>query len=161
MLPQCLAPSRIEHAESVLASPPTEDWIDRPDRSGLLVLRAWLPLELCRPRNRQEHGKSWRYARDKERLWSVLRVQAAPAARPLEGRPRVLCCRFSSAPPDAFADWAKAVVDMLCVPKGRARKHRLGYLADDSPRRIDLTQWWEYAPPRQGVCMVEVRRGER
>lgn len=78
------------------------------------------------------------------------------AREPLPGRPQVLCCRLSSAEPDAYADWAKMAVDLLCVPAGR-RKEGIGYLRDDRPRDTEVVQWWEPAKPKAGFVYIEVR----
>lgn len=158
-LPNCVNPESVALALESLRAPPCEKWIVRPDRIGDPLLRIWLPLELCRRRNQQERRPRWAWARDKQALWAAMRVQVGPREKPIEGRPRVLVCRFSARLPDSMADGAKAAIDMLCVPNGRVKKYRLGWLKDDSPRHIEQVDWWEKAPARLGVVMIEVRNG--
>jgi hypothetical protein len=148
----------LSFAESLLARPPAEPWITRPEPHGEIVARFVLPLELCQPQNRTRHGQSWQLGKLKRDVYLCLLAQNGPQRAPLPGRPQVLCLRLSSGPCDAYADWAKHAIDALCVPKGR-RTHGLGYLRDDGPRDIDLQQWWEPAKRGEGFCYIEIRTG--
>jgi len=144
-------------------TPPAHDWITRPDPAGELVWWCELDLELCPTSNRTRHGPAWAAARDKERLWKVVQTQARVRrwahAAPLPGRPMVLACRLSDKAPDVYSDWAKRPIDMLCQPRGRALRHRLGLIVDDSPSLADVRQWWEPAKRGAGRVVIEVWTG--
>lgn len=145
-------------AGQVLSAEPVPSRVQRPERQGTLVQRFALPLDLCLPTNRTRHSNPGQHAKTKRAILNLLQVQARAFVRrePLPGRPQVLCLRVSSREPDKYADWAKMVVDALCVPKGR-RKDGMGYLRDDSPKHADVHQWWEQGRPGAGFVYVEVR----
>jgi hypothetical protein len=134
-----------------LAEPPLRDHIERPKPVGQCRYRFALPLELCPSTNMTRHGQAWKLAKMKKQCLGLMQAQLRP--RPtsaLTGRPQVLCIRFSSVEPDAYADWAKIPVDCL---------KKLGVIAEDNPRAINLSQYWEPAPPKSGFCIVEVWTG--
>ncbi len=153
-------------AEEALRCPPRAPHVTRPDRSGQLVASFVLPLDCAQPQNRTRHGQAWALERIKSKVKARMRQQQAPRSEPLPGRPRVLCCRFSSVRPDRYADGFKAAIDVLCAAPppltrdGKLRKHmptgRLGFLRDDSDAHADVVQWWEPAPPGRGFGLIEV-----
>ncbi len=151
----------IRRARVTLSSPPELPHIERPEPKGDLVAEFALPIELCPTTNRTRQQHWWCAEKTKKALWSLMWIQAGARIRrePLPGRPQVLCVRFSSTEPDRFSDWAKLPVDMLCAPRGRAKKRRLGMLVDDSPRHVDLHQWWEPASPGMDAVYIQVRTG--
>lgn len=157
-------------AEEALRHAPRAPHITRPDRAGSLVASFVLPLDCVQPQNRTRHGQAWMLARIKSEVRARMNAQHAPRREPLPGRPRVLCCRFSSVRPDRYSDGFKFAIDMLCVAPppltrdGKLRKHmptgRLGFLRDDSDAHADVVQWWEPAPPGRGCALVEVYADE-
>jgi hypothetical protein len=70
----------------------------------------------------------------------------------------VLCVRFTSVPTDAYSDWAKLAVDVLCARKEGSLR-RLGIIVDDRPSAADVVQWCEPAPGGKRFCLIEVRDG--
>lgn len=150
--------SKLAVARALLASQPAVPRIVRPRSRGEVVQRFVLPLALCPTTNRTRHTQPGQQARTKLLLLGLMQVQARRfrASSPLTGRPQVLCCRCSSVEPDAYSDWAKMAVDLLCAPAGR-RKDGLGYLRDDRPADAEVVQWWEPAKPREGFVYIEVR----
>ena len=153
-------------ADAILREPPARSHIVRPDLSGVCVARFVLPLDLVKPQNRTRFQKHWAMAKLETEVAAAMRVQCAPRPEPLPGRPRVLCCRFSSTEPDRFNDGFKIAIDMLTAPKpaltrkGTVRRYvpklRLNLIRDDSNRCAQVEQWWEPAPPRQGFGLIEV-----
>lgn len=144
-------------ADSAFCLPVPFEHIRRPERRGDFVRRFVLPLELAPTTNRTRHAHPWKNAGIKSKLFSLMLKQAWPGqASPLPGRPQVLCCRFSSVEPDAYADGAKMAIDLLCVPQGR-RKIGLGFLRDDRPKDAEIVQWWEPAKRGEGFLYIEVR----
>lgn len=127
----------------------------RPETRGELRLEAVLPLELCAGSNRTRGAAGWALARAKRALWQELRKQVTIAEAPLPGRPLVIVTRISSVEPDKYADWGKAAVDMLCIPRGRATL-RLGYLVDDSPTHAEVWQLWRPGKRGNGAVYLEV-----
>lgn len=119
------------------------------------IAKFTLPLHVCKPQNRTNHRAPWAYQRDRKRVAMLMGLQARRPVAPLEGRPRVVCTRFSSVEPDAFSDWAKMAVDVLTLPTARAPM-RLGFLRDDRPKDAEIVQRWEYAAPGKGRCEIEV-----
>jgi len=174
LVPRQRAPfDRVEalrFAEAAWALPPARPHIRRPEPRGALVQRFVLPLELLRVQNATRGGINWVLALLKENVAAAMAAQCLPRPAPLQGRPQVLCCRFSSVEPDRFADGFKVAVDMLCVPpppltrKGTPRRYvptlRLGFLVDDSPRHADVECWWEPAPPKAGLGVISIYTGD-
>lgn len=148
----------LARAEATFALPPKIERIVRPVPRGEVVQRFVLPLALCPTTNRTRHTKPGQQARTKRLILGLLQVQAKVQRfrKTLPGRPQVLCCRFSSTEPDAYSDWAKLAVDLLCVPAGR-RKTGLGLLRDDRPADAEVVQWWESAKAKEGFVWIEVR----
>ena len=147
----------LAEALAMAAAAPLTEYTAQPVRRETLRAAYVLPLHLCPPTNRTRGAMAWIGARLKAELWGLM-------GRPLSGltgnllpRPQVICTRFSSVEPDKFADWAKLPVDMLCEPKGRAVRHRLGFLLDDSPANVELHQLWTKGAPRMGFVVIEVR----
>lgn len=138
--------------------PPTGHRIVRPEKRGELVHSFTLPLEMCLGTNRTRHSNPGQHAKLKKSLLALLRLESAiyRQREPLAGVPQVLCTRFSSVQPDAYADWAKMPIDALCVPQGR-RKEGLGLLRDDRPKDAEIVQWWEPAKRGKGFVYIEVR----
>lgn len=83
--------------------------------SGLVdVLSEWagfLPLELCPGINAFAELKPWARAKLKKAAYRMLLTQHGMRRRaePLQGRPIVICTRFSSVEPDAHSGWSKAL----------------------------------------------------
>lgn len=122
----------------------------RAEPVGKLVERFLLPLSLVQPQNRT-HGKTWMLGKMKSECLAVMRAQLVTRpTSPLRGRPQVLCVRFSTTEPDKYNDGFKVAVDRL---------KDFGIIADDSPRHIDLHQWWEKAPRGKGFGLVEIWSG--
>ena len=122
------------------------------------MARFALPLELCQSTNRTRGAAGWAQARIKGRVAALMALQCERRSMPLPGRPQVLCVRFSVKCPDAYSNWAKAPVDVLCAPKGRAR-NRLSLIRDDSPDHVEEVQWWEPAKMNEGFVVIEVWSG--
>ncbi len=158
----------LARADAVLSAPPARRFIVRQPVAGELVHRFALPMRLCKTQNRKAKAEGWQFAVTRTELLQVLAVQfrGALPKRPLPGRPIVQCIRFSSRPPDAFADSFKTAIDCLC-PR-RVRRHKgvprlipgLGLIADDGQDVCDVRQRWEYAPSKAGFCVIEVYSGE-
>lgn len=151
----------MRYAQEVLSRPPALPYLRRPERRGELVACFAVPLELCPTGNATRHAKGYKLGGTKDVLWSYLHTQNRFQTRrvPLEGRPQVLCLRLSSVESDPYCDWAKFPVDMLCVKKGKALRHRLGFLAGDRLKETDLHQWWEPSPQAHECAYIEVRTG--
>lgn len=145
-------------ARRVLEQPPAQSHIERPERRGSLVQRFALPLSCCPTTNRTRHSRPGQQEKTKKLILAMLQVQARSfrTMEPLPGRPQLLCMRLSSVEPDAFSDWAKMAVDLLCLPSGR-RKEGMGYLLDDRPKDAEVRQWWEPAKRGSGFVYLEVR----
>jgi hypothetical protein len=149
----------LKEADRILSEPKAKPWINRPERDCLALFRFVLPLELCKPFNRVGRAGSasagWALGKMKEDAANLMLAQLEwkKPNRPLLGRPRVLCCRFSSAPVDRDSGWTKNPVDRL-----RANvTNGLGIIRDDSEEAIDLQAWWEPTAPKCGFVLVEVR----
>jgi hypothetical protein len=144
-------------ADSVLASPPKFDHIERRAGIGRCVARWVLPLHLCPGVNVLAEMPNWKRAKIKEAALGLMWAQSGGkrAAEPLAGRPIVRCVRFSSVEPDDNNSHSKVPVDRLTVKNGG-----LGHLVDDKPRNMRLATWWEPAPPGNGCVLVEVWTGE-
>lgn len=169
-------PDAKNRATRILSQPPARPWIVRPEPRGELVAGFYLPPELCKPSNHTRHRSIGHNAKDKDALWGFmsqqwLKQRAGAPSLPLGGRPQVICVRFTSKAPDAVSDWAKFAVDMLMVAKDRKvtkggvtrlvrDRRRLGIITEDNPEAIELHQYWEPAPPKDGVCLVRVFTGE-
>ena len=142
-------------------APPAQSHITRPEPppAATLVATLFLPLTMLEPQNAKRHAPKWVLRRKFEDLKTTFGVQTRfkdyRHIRPLEGRPTVLCTRFSSVEPDKYSDGFKWAVDALCVPAGR-RTWGLGYLRDDRPKDAEIVQWWEPAPQRGGFGMIRV-----
>lgn len=150
----------LTRAREVLREPPTVARVQRPARLGDIVQRFALPLELCPTTNRTRHSRPGQHEKTKEQLLALMREQCQVfgTREPLAGRPQVRCLRLSGTEPDAYSDWAKMAVDMLCVPAAR-RTEGLGFLRDDRPKDIELVQWWEPAKRGNGLVYIEIRSG--
>lgn len=152
---------QIELARAWLSEPPLREWIERPGPRGELVCEFALPLGLCPTSNLTRHGIRWMHSQRKEYAFIAMRTQLRlplPFPLPLTGRPQVLAVRFSSRAPDTYSNFAKAAVDILCVPNGRSNR-RLGIIREDNPKALDEKQWWE--PVRrghEGFVYLQVRR---
>lgn len=159
----------VELAEETLLNPPRHERI-RPELRGETVARFWLPRELCPPRNQLQEEHFGTRERRRKRVLGELRKQFLQLGLgrrklPLDGFPQVLEVRFSSQPVDDDCGFAKQAVDCLCPSRHTTTKRGtkklvqgLGLIAGDSPLVVERHSWWEYAPPRLGVVMVEVRR---
>lgn len=158
-------------ADAILREPPARPHIERPPLRGVVVARFALPLELLKPQNRTRHGQDWALDRLKRDVFACMVAQHRPRREALPGRPQVLCVRFSSVEPDAYADWAKHAVDVLCAPlpmltrEGKVRKHattrRLNFIRDDKQASAEVRQWWEPLSRKmgKGFGVIEVRTG--
>lgn len=157
-------PDALERADRILAGPPSGH-LPRIEGRGTLVARFALPLELAAPTNRRHYQQQWALASMKAKVFRMLQLQHPEIrATPLPGRPQVRCIRFSTVEPDAFSDWHKMPVDCLCPMKpprkeGGRKKLGLGLLFDDKPQHADVVAWWEKAPQRQGLALIEVWTG--
>jgi hypothetical protein len=155
----------LELADQALSAPPAKPWIRRPVPAGSRVARFVLPLELCQASNRTGRvagAQPWARKRDKDRVFLAMRAQCLPWEKPLQGRPQVLCVRFSRAQSDQYADWAKAAVDVLCAPRGSSTARRLGIIVDDRPSEADVHQWCEPVPKGApaGFVVIDVWSGD-
>jgi len=134
----------------ILEQPPLGH-VARVEPVGDLVARFLLPLSLVQPQNRT-HGKTWMLGKMKAECTVLMRAQLSTRpTSPLFGRPQVLCVRFSTTEPDKYNDGFKVAVDRL---------KDLGLIVDDSPKCIDLHQWWEKAPRGKGCGLIEVWSGK-
>ena len=145
-------------ADEIMSRPPALARIVRPVGVGVRVARFALPLDLCQTTNRTRGAAGWAQKRTKHRLAFLMGAQCRRFDAPLGGVPQVLCVRFSSSEPDAYSDFAKAAVDILCLPTARA-PNRLGIIVDDKPSRATVVQWWEPAKKNQGFVVIEVWSG--
>jgi hypothetical protein len=150
--------AKLKTARLALDHPPTGAHIERHARRGSLVASFVLPLTLCQPLNRLSRSGTasagWALGKLKRDAYTLMLVQLGgklPKA-PLEGRPQILCVRFSSVEPDHESGWCKNPVDRL-----RVGKNGLGFILDDAPKCVELRVWWEKAAPGQGFVFVEVR----
>lgn len=160
--------SVLNRATQILLDPPARAHIVRVKPEGHLVQRFALPIELCDPQNRRRGAPSWVMGEKREAILQLLAIQLRNQLpeRPLPGRPFVQCIRFSSRATDAFADSFKLAVD--CLSPSRVRRHKgvprkipgIGLIADDRPEVCDLRQRWEYVPPGEGFCVIEVWTGK-
>ena len=143
----------------------------RVEPKGMIVARFGLPLHLCQPQNRRCHQPGWVYRQIRNQLFELMAAQQMIAGRflgdPLPGRPQVRCARFSPRATDAYADWAKQAVDILCPSVVKRTRDGgftktsmgLGIIAGDSPELIAQHQWCEPAKPKLGFVYIEVRTG--
>lgn len=150
----------LERAESILSAPPELERIERPRWGGDRVARFVLQLELCKPQNRKRGTPSWAAKKHLDAVTQAMAIQVRPWRAVLPGRPQVRCVRFSSTEPDAFSDWAKVAVDVLCAPTKR-NANRLNIIQDDAPKFADVKQWWEPAKQGHGFVYIAVWTGER
>lgn len=148
----------LKRAETALSLPPSLSRIERPDCDGTRVAQFVLPLELCKPQNRKRGTPVWAAKKHLDAVTQAMVVQVRPWRTVLSGRPQVRCVRFSSTEPDAFSDWAKVPVDVLCAPTARNR-NRLNIIQDDAPRFADVKQWWEPAKRGEGFVYIAVFTG--
>lgn len=151
-------------AYNAFAAAPKAEHINRPEPSGNLAAAFFLPLPLLETQNIKRKAPAWAIAKRFEELQHVLGVQNRfrdhRHIAPIEGRPLVLCTRFSSHEPDRYSDGFKWVVDALCVPT-KQRRWGLGYLRDDRPKDAEIVQWWEPGPRGGGFGLVRVfERGQ-
>lgn len=150
--------AKLKEARLALDRPPELEHIERHSRRGSLVAQFVLPLTLCQPLNRLSRAGTasagWALGQMKRDALTLMKVQLGGKLPkvPLEGRPQILCCRFSSKEPDAEAGWCKNPVDRL-----RVGKNGLGFIVDDAPRFVELRTWWEPAKAKEGFVFVEVR----
>lgn len=158
-------PEALARADAIFEGP-CQGHIPRVAGKGELVQRFVLPLELLQRQNATRRPQPGLLARTKEQVFRMMFVQCGGVqAHPLPGRPLVLCARFSSAEPDAFADSFKMAVDCLCVPRqpkkpGGRKKLGLGFLVDDAPKFAEVHQWWERARVREGFGMISIWTGQ-
>lgn len=151
-------PRGLAFADETLSRPPHKPHIVRVPPVGDLVARVVLPLDLCKPTNRTRGAQHWQHAKTRNDVYRHLGGQLRIQEAPLPGRPMLRCIRFSCVEPDKYNDGFKVPVDALCVPRGRS-KRGFGFLRDDAPAYVDLHQWWEYAPRRQGFGLIEIYTG--
>lgn len=147
----------LAETERILSGPPALARIERPEPRGNRVARFVLPLELCQPQNRKRAEPVWVGLKRRRSIAAAMWSHSRPWAKPLSGRPQVLCVRFSSNEPDKYSDWAKEAIDVLMAPTKRKPTGRLNIIVDDSPKHIELHQWWEFAKPKEGFVYIEVR----
>lgn len=152
-------------AEDILSKPPALPHIIRPTPVGDLVQRFILPLA-CIPTQNSTRGKAgWAVAKLRKEVYTIMAMQLddwlKKRTEPLPGRPQVLCVRFSSSEPDKYNDGFKLAVDRLRPTRMHAGKRvpGLGLIVDDSPRHIDLHQWWEPVKRGDGFGMIEIYTG--
>lgn len=150
--------SVLKVARERLRLPPEPVRIERPRKRGEFVRDFVLPLDLCLGTNRTRHSRPGQHEDVKKKILGLLRTQAGMivARQTLPGVPQVLCTRFSAVEPDAYADWGKMAVDLLCVPAAR-RYDGLGLLRDDRPKDAEIKQWWEQGRRGEGFVYIEVR----
>ena len=135
-------------AETILSLPPAHPHIVRPEPAGDLVQQFVLPLELLPTQNATRGKAGWAIAKLRKQVYTVMRSQVddwlVGRDAPLPGRPFVRCVRFSASEPDRFNDGFKLAIDRLRPTRVHAGKTvpGLGLIVDDSPRCIDLHQWW-------------------
>lgn len=167
----------INEARSLLQKPPPPG-VERPEARGELVACFGLPLDLCLPQDRRR--QLWMALATRKDLLELMNNQALALGwnrikRPLSGRPQVLCVRFSAGATDAYADWAKTAVDILCPSVTRTIKKKnkktgkvtvktttangLGLIGKDTVTAIDEKQWSEPARMGHGFCYIEIRTG--
>jgi hypothetical protein len=150
--------ARLAEAQASLALPPTIAHIERPAPRGEVVARFVLPLELCQPFNRLSRAGTasagFALGKLKTGAYTLMLVQLGGKLpqTPLEGRPQILCCRFSSKETDAETGWCKNPVDRL-----RIGKNGLGFIVDDAPRFVEVRAWWESAKAKEGFVYLEIR----
>lgn len=160
-----IAGEAIGRAQAQLSRPPLRSWIERPTPKGRRVATFALHLDLCKPQNRKHSMQRWQLEKMKKDVYLAMLVQLSGGApsSPLPGRPQVFCVRFSSTPPDNYADGFKMAVDCLTPRKGPDAKGRIklgfGLIADDNPRVSDVKQWWEPAPRGGGFGYLAVWTG--
>jgi hypothetical protein len=155
----------LAQADAILATGPGRPHIERPARAAPLVVRFALPLELARNQDSLRRAQPWLRAEIRAAALTLMEAQHAAQTgllrrpAPLEGRPAVLACRFSSTEPDAYADGAKQAID--CLLPARYRKGSLvpglGVIVDDRPSACRVVQWWEPAKRGEGFLYLEVR----
>lgn len=170
------APLAIRLADTILAKPPSRDFIRRPELAPHIIFRAALPAELCKEANatsrRAYAGANWAFASTKNRIWELLEGQSIAWRQrgipwPVEldhGRPQVIAIKFSSHPNDEGSNPAKAAIDMLTCRKLLDKKrskytaHRLGIIKDDRRSEVDQYHWWEFLPRKYAAfVLIEVR----
>lgn len=138
-----------------------DDWFGRADRAtgkGYMLVRLFLPLELCQRQDARLKVIGWKAAKMKRDVTGYLRMQCQPFSAPIAGRPYVRCVWLSSVEPDKYSDWAKLAVDCLCAPNRRS-PNRLNLIADDAPRWAEIDQQWRLAKPGNGYCVFEIWSG--
>lgn len=154
-----------QQAADILGRPPAFDHIVRPEPVGDLVQRFFLPLEMLPTQNLTRGKAGWAIAKLRKQTFTMMRTQLdswlLKRSSPLPGRPFIRCCRFSSSEPDTYNDGFKIAIDRLRPTRTHAGKSvpGLGLIADDSPRLIDLHQWWELAKRGSGFGMIEIYTG--
>lgn len=153
-----LTAERADFVATTLAEPPRYDWIERPLFRYFAVARFHLPNSLCPLRNatrretwRARAGLRAKVLRHMRLQWLAQRADVK-LSLPLAGRPQLIVIRLSSQPPDVVADAAKQAIDCL-TPKAGG----FGIIEDDSPRHIQRSEWWEWAPAGEGFTWIEVR----
>lgn len=162
-------------ASSKLAAHPPAPWVIRPQLRPELVARFALPLSLCPTSNTTSRKVPvWVHSERKRKVWESMLYQERildslrPKKRKKLDRPQVIAVRFAIKSCDAYSDFAKSAVDMLkdstdgYIKIGRKRVlkpvPRLGYLRDDSPRFVELHQWWEPVKKRaEEFVYIEIR----
>lgn len=150
-------------AESALSRPPPIERIERPIPEGYRVASFIIPISLLPTSNqtgRIAGSMPWARTKLKNNLFQVMWAQCRRFDQPLKGRPQVHCVRFSSSEPDAYSDWAKLAIDILCA-RTEKRPKRLNIIVDDRPACVEVRQWWEPAPRGEGFAMISVYEGAR
>jgi hypothetical protein len=153
-----------------------------------VVARFCLPLELCLTTNATSRDiPGWAHAKRVESIWKLMELQDSAEWGPMyvDGildyhrcnirgenftyqRPQVLAIRFAVGSCDASSNSAKEAIDMLRDEatfyvkinnkKTARKKPRLGYIEDDSPRCVQVRQWWEPVEHKNQECVyIEVR----
>ena len=160
-----------QRATELLSTPPVAG-VYRPEIRGDRYAAFALPLQLCQPQNRTRKMPTWRYGKIRKDLFGLMAVQAIEQGitheGPLSGRPQVRCTRFSTRATDAYADWGKQAVDILCPSKLRRSNGDgivkevmgLGIIVGDAVGQIEQLQWCEPVKRGEGFVYIEVRRGE-
>lgn len=151
--------------------------IKRPEPRGQLAERFFLRLTDAKLRNSLRHEKAWQAKEARSEMIKLLRAQISQEYyAPCEGRPQVLCYRYSTTEPDYGSNWSKLAVDCLqpggvrtiTAPKTDAfgRHHNvvrkvpyggLGVIASDRPAECEVVEAWEPAKRGEGFCVIEVR----
>lgn len=126
-----------------------------------------LPLSLCKPMNQLARsgmaGSKWAMGAHKAKVWKAMRLQCFPRIGTLDGRPQIICVRFSIREPDKYSDWGKVPIDRLLPPRIHGGKliEGLNFLVDDAPKYADVHQlWWPVSKRKDEVVVIKVLSGK-